>query len=191
MSSEPAILPNSSHENSDIFSKQGLLKVNIIDKGFDGSAFIKHLEKARTNGADLSQWTIPELEQQIEEFKKIEALSTRPLISVGETKPMATMGLKPKNAALFNDSDDEDQNPQQEKPDASASFDPKKSRLEAYIQTKGNPDSDEEDPSIKVGSTPESEIKKHRTTMGDGLTLDVEMQIADQALTRIVNCVKM
>jgi hypothetical protein len=191
MSSEPAIQPNSSPENSDISSKQQLLKENIIDKGFNGSSFIKHLELARLNGADLSKWTLTELEQEIEVFKKNEALSTRPLISLGDSKPIAVIGIKPKNGTLFNDSDEEDQTPQQAKPDAAASFDPKKSRLEAYIQTKGNPDSDEEDPSHKTDSTPENEIKRHRTTMGAGLVLDVEMQIADQALIRTVNCLKM
>lgn len=177
MSADPST-DTQTAESTDITSRQTLLKENIIDKGFDGAAFIKHLEAARPQGADLHKWTEAELQAEIEVFKKQEALSTAP------APILNPLGLKPKNAALFTDSDDEEQGAKHQPP---AAFDPKKSRLEAYIKDKGDADSDEESP-IKA----EPESRRHKTTLGEsGLALDIEMQIADQALTKTITCVKL
>lgn len=178
MSADPSVETQAA-DNVEISSRQTLLKENIIDKGFDGSAFIKHLEAAKPQGADLQKWTEKELLVEIEAFQKLEGIST------AAPAPVSTpIGLKPKNAALFADSDDEEQGAKNQPP---PSFDPKKSRLEAYIKDKGDADSDEESP---LKTSPET--RRHKTTLGEsGLALDIEMQIADQALTKTIPCVKL
>ena len=68
--------------DSDIEQKQALLKSEILDKNFDQDKFIQFCLQKKSNGDDLTQWSLPELEQIIEEFKQIHTgenvISTNP-----------------------------------------------------------------------------------------------------------------
>lgn len=56
--------------DSDIEQKQNLLKEEIIDKNYDQEKFIQFCLVKKENGDDLTQWSLAELHEIIDEFKK-------------------------------------------------------------------------------------------------------------------------
>ena len=56
--------------DSDIEQKQNLLKEEIIDKNYDQEQFIQFCLVKKENGDDLTQWSLTELHDIIDEFKK-------------------------------------------------------------------------------------------------------------------------
>lgn len=56
--------------DSSIKEKQDLLKKEILDKNFDQNNFITYCTEKKENGDDLNNWTIEELRQAVEDFKK-------------------------------------------------------------------------------------------------------------------------
>ena len=54
---------------SDIEEKQNYLRENILDKGYDGNTFVAFLiEKRGEEGADIANWSLPDLKDQVAEF---------------------------------------------------------------------------------------------------------------------------
>ena len=68
--------------DSDIEQKQALLKSEILDKNYDQEQFIQFCLGKKSNSDDLSQWSLSELHQIIEEFTQLQQsdnkISTNP-----------------------------------------------------------------------------------------------------------------
>jgi hypothetical protein len=58
--------------NEDIKFKQNLIKESIIDKNYDKNSFFNFCMNRKPNTDDLSNWTLEELQQVINDFIKIE-----------------------------------------------------------------------------------------------------------------------
>jgi hypothetical protein len=58
------------NENDDFGKKQTLLQEEIIDKNYDKTAFINFCMSKKDNGDDLNSWTLEELTEVVNEFKK-------------------------------------------------------------------------------------------------------------------------
>ena len=71
MKESDSSLSNSLNINPDIIEKQNLIKSNIIDKNYDKNLFFSFcMNKQGSKGDDLSNWTIEELKEAINNFIK-------------------------------------------------------------------------------------------------------------------------
>ena len=60
---------NKSIKEQDIETKQNIIKSTIIDKNYDKNAFFNFcMNKKKSGGEDLSNWTVEELTSTINEF---------------------------------------------------------------------------------------------------------------------------
>jgi hypothetical protein len=57
------------NQELDLFSKQELLKNEIIDKQLDEELFLNYCITLKDNGDDMTNWTFDELKQLINEFQ--------------------------------------------------------------------------------------------------------------------------
>jgi len=56
--------------DSEIDEKKDLLKKEILDNDYDQNKFIEFCTSKKENGDDLSQWTLEELKEIIQQFKE-------------------------------------------------------------------------------------------------------------------------
>ena len=72
----------------EIQQKQQLLQAEIIDKNFDKTSFINFCLSKKENGDDLSNWSIPELQEIIKEFQDSHQQEQPPSeVKIEEQKP--------------------------------------------------------------------------------------------------------
>ena len=69
-------------EDVDLSEKQGYLRLNILEKGFDADEFMKFLEyKKGEDGLDLNNWNMEELKLSVREFVKSKGGEVEELIN--------------------------------------------------------------------------------------------------------------
>ena len=74
--------------DKDIEEKQNYLRENILDKGYDTNDFTIFLKaKKGEDGEDVSNWTMPELEQVVKEFISLVGEPKKKQEQTDETKP--------------------------------------------------------------------------------------------------------
>lgn len=65
----PTISRMSAVEEEERRAKQTYLRSEIIESGFDASAFVEHLNALKPNGDDVDEWTLEELTDAVTQFK--------------------------------------------------------------------------------------------------------------------------
>jgi len=185
-------LPSTPHEAS-LKDKQDFLKRRVLDKGLDGSAFIKQLEQEKKDGAKLENWTLEELTKKVDEYEKKNAKVTAPDLSpipiatpVSHSAGASKGPVTPSNPKLFAEDDDMEELTDKKRV----------SKLDEYMKDKKQTQPESSDEERDKGELPldmkmaSGRDKRAESSMTTNLMSDVDMQLAENAIHKVIKCKK-